>query len=135
MGLANCQQCGKLYMENEFGICVDCIRLQQEDEAKVGAYLRDVVDHASVAEIHEATGVKERVIMRMIRQGRIIGGVKVFYACETCGAPIANGRLCEKCNQNIVSQMAHLEINNSADEKLKMATRGVRMYSKEKGTK
>jgi hypothetical protein len=130
MGLANCRQCGKLYMENEFGVCVDCIRLQQEDEAKVVAYLRDVVDHASVAEIHEATGVKERVIIKMIQQGRIVDGARVSYPCETCGTLILHGRLCEKCNQNILTQISQIE---REEENQKRA--GVRMYSKGKQLK
>ena len=129
MGLANCRNCGKLYMENEFGICVDCIRLQNEEEAKVVAYLRDVVDHASVLEIHEATGVKERVIMKMITQGRIVSGVEISYPCETCGAPIIHGRLCEKCNNNIVSQIRDIK---DAAEKRDNERHGIRMYSKDK---
>jgi ribosomal protein L32 len=129
MGLSNCRECGKLYMENSFNLCVDCLRLQEAEEMKVVTYLRDVVDHASVAEIHEATGVKQRVIMKMIQQGRIVGGAVIFYPCESCGAQIQQGRLCADCSQNILSQMPAKENSQQQSAANKHA---VRFYSKEK---
>lgn len=132
MGLNNCRDCGKLYLENSFGLCVDCLRLQEAEELKVVAYLRDVVDHASVTEIHEATGVKQRIIMKMIQQGRIIGGTVIYYPCESCGAEIQQGRLCAECSHNILSQMPDEAKVQQANAEKK---RGVRMYSKEKTEK
>lgn len=132
MGLNNCPECGKLYMENAFNLCVDCLRLQEAEELKIVAYLRDVVDHASVTEIHEATGVKPRIIMKMIQQGRIIGGTVIYYPCESCGAQIKEGRLCADCSQNILSQMPGKEKESSQAEAKR---HGVRMYSKDKEAK
>ena len=129
MGLSNCRDCGKLYVENSFGVCVDCLRLQEAEELKVVAYLRDTVDRASVAQIHEATGVKQRIIMKMIQQGRVIGGTIISYPCESCGAEIQQGRLCANCSQNILSQVSDQENRQQAAEN---ARRGVRMYSKDK---
>ncbi len=129
MGLSNCRECGKLYMENSFNLCVDCLRLQEAEELKVVSYLRDVVDHASVAEIHEATGVKQRVIMKMIQQGRIVGGTIIFYPCESCGAEIQQGRLCANCSQNILSQIPAKE---NKPEKSIDNSKHTRFYSKEK---
>ena len=61
MGLANCKECGKLFVQNPAGVCPDCYRLIEEQETKVAAYLRDN-QRASITEVHEATGVSEKVI-------------------------------------------------------------------------
>ena len=60
MGLANCKECGKLFVQNPSGICPDCYQLLEEQESKVAAYLRDN-QRASLNEVHEATGVPEKV--------------------------------------------------------------------------
>ncbi|MDU2063406.1 MAG: flagellar protein [Sporomusaceae bacterium] len=133
MGLANCRQCGKLYLENNFNMCPECIRAQEEDELKVVAYLRDVVDYASVDEIHEATGVKTKTIVRMIQQGRIVGADKITYHCDGCGKLISHGRLCSECSENILSQMAQsVKRASEKEEEAKNKAKGIRMYSKEK---
>ena len=32
MGLANCKECGKLYVQNPAGLCQDCYRIEEENE-------------------------------------------------------------------------------------------------------
>jgi ribosomal protein L32 len=129
MGLSNCSECGKLYVENSFNLCVDCLRLQEAEELKVVAYLRDVVDHASVFEIHEATGVKQRIIMKMIQQGRVVGGTVIFYPCESCGAQIKQGRLCPDCSHNILSQIPAKGNKQEQEDAKRHVTR---FYTKDK---
>ncbi|NLP42529.1 MAG: flagellar protein, partial [Veillonellaceae bacterium] len=70
MGLKNCPECGRLFVENPSGMCPACYEKVEEDELKVVEYLRDT-RKASLKEIHEATGVKEGIIMRMIKRGRL----------------------------------------------------------------
>ena len=104
MGLTNCKECGKLYVENPAGICPECYRALEEQEAKVAAYLRNN-QRASIAEVNEATGVPEKVILKMIKKGRIIGDIRLDYPCETCGKPISEGRVCNECGQRVLSQL------------------------------
>ena len=104
MGLTNCKECGKLYVENPAGICPECYRALEEQEAKVAAYLRDN-KRASIGEVNEATGVPEKVILKMIKKGRIIGDIRLEYPCETCGKPISEGRVCNECGQRVLSQL------------------------------
>ncbi|WP_425058510.1 hypothetical protein SCACP_31650 [Sporomusa carbonis] len=103
MGLGNCPECGKLYLENTALLCPDCYRKQEADAEKVIEYLKDV-DKATLEEIHQATGVKHKIILRLIRSGRIIGN-SISYPCESCGTLIDEGRLCEKCSKNILDQL------------------------------
>jgi DNA-directed RNA polymerase subunit RPC12/RpoP len=104
MGLANCKECGKLYVQNPAGICPECYQLLEEQESKVAAYLRNN-QRASIVEVHEATGVPEKVILKMIKKGRIVGDIRLEYPCETCGKPISEGRVCAECGHRVLSQL------------------------------
>lgn len=126
MTLKHCPDCGKLFLDNPAGICPECYRKQEEDELKVADYLREN-KRASLEEIHQATGVKHKVIMRMISAGRIIVGAEVSYPCETCGEPITQGRLCAKCSRNILEQLppAKKEEPVASQERSRMYTKDI----------
>ena len=70
----------------------------------MAAYLRDN-QRASIGEVHEATGVPEKVILKMIKKGRIVGDIRLEYPCETCGKPISEGRVCADCGRRVLSQL------------------------------
>jgi len=104
MGIANCPECGKIYMENPAKMCPACYAAFEEDEMKVVEYLRKK-RKASLEEIHKGTGVAQKVILRMVRQNRLTSEFQIEYPCETCGAPIFEGRLCEACARNVLGQL------------------------------
>lgn len=104
MKLANCSQCGNIYVENPAKLCANCLQEEEIAEDKVADFLRDV-KNASLEDIHKATGVKHNVILRMLKRGRIVSNAIINYPCETCGAPITEGRVCDNCSRNIVGQM------------------------------
>ncbi|HWQ61264.1 MAG TPA: flagellar protein, partial [Negativicutes bacterium] len=85
-------------------LCANCVRAEEEAEDKVAEYLRNA-DKASLEDIHQATGVKHKIILRMLKRGRIFSDAIINYPCETCGAPITEGRVCADCSKNIVGQM------------------------------
>lgn len=127
MGLANCPQCGKLYLENSAGLCQDCLKLEEAAEAKVAEFLREVRRRATIEEIQEATGVEHKVILRMIKKGRIFSEFPLEYPCEHCGAPITEGRLCNNCSKTILEQLKarkpHFEEDAAAKAKKGMYTK------------
>lgn len=104
MGLKNCPECGRLFVENASGLCPDCYQKVEDDELKVVEYLRST-SKASLQEIHEATGVKESIIMRMLKRGRLFSDFDVTYPCESCGVPISEGRLCSRCSKGFLDQV------------------------------
>lgn len=104
MGLANCPGCGKLYVENQSGVCVDCLRMEQDAEETVAKYLRNR-QNSSIDEIHEATKVDVKIILKMIRKGRVTGGAVVSYPCESCRAPITSGKYCKECSEGVLGQV------------------------------
>lgn len=100
MGLANCKECGKIYMQTAAGLCPDCYRVEEAKEQKVAHYLQDH-GQSSVSEVHEATGVSETTILKMIKKGRIIGNTALSYSCEKCGKQIMEGRVCQECGNKL----------------------------------
>lgn len=115
MNIGNCPECGKLYVKTAAGMCPDCYRLEEEKQAVVAEYVRDH-PKSSVEEIHEATGVKEKTIFRMIKSGRFVDSL-ISYPCEMCGQPISEGRFCLKCNQNLIQQVKEAEAKRVEKEK------------------
>lgn len=108
MGLKNCPSCGKLMLETPSGVCPECYAQEEQDELKVVEFLREA-KKSSVEEIHQATGVKYKVIMRMIKEKRVLGGCEVSYPCESCGTPIDGGRVCANCTKGLQDQIANIQ--------------------------
>lgn len=124
MKLKNCPECGKLYLESIAGMCPDCALLEQIHEKKIADYAREH-PNSSIAAIHTATGVKESTILRMIREGRFLSLVSISYPCESCGAPIAKGRVCEKCRKKLLLQLEKINEQDKQEKK----TKGVGLYT------
>ncbi|MDR3591779.1 MAG: flagellar protein [Negativicutes bacterium] len=95
MGIVNCAGCGKLCLETPNRLCANCLKGLLDNEIKVADYLR-LHEHSSIDEVYEATKVEKDVIIKMIREGRIIEG-KLAYPCENCNATISSGRMCRSC--------------------------------------
>lgn len=127
MGLKNCSECGKIYVENPSGLCPECYAKEEEDEHTIGEYLREK-GTASIPEIHQATGVKERTIMRMLKSGRILAKGEVVYPCELCGILISQGRVCAKCGHSFTQQVKQAAERDSREAQDRD---GIRMYTKD----
>lgn len=112
--IKNCPKCGKLYLENSRKMCPDCFAAEEEMERIVMDYVRD--NHqANLKEIVEDTGVSEKIVIRMIREGRFIEhDVPISYPCSSCGAPITHGKVCKKCSSSFMEQVAQMEAAKSA---------------------
>lgn len=133
--LKNCPECGRIFVDLGTGICRDCMEKQEELMIEVSSYVRDH-PHSTIRDIMDAVGVKEKLIRRMIREGRFIAdGVDVSYPCERCGKPIHNGRYCSECTASLQQEV--YETQKRAAEKAERAKRpmGVGMHSKDLGKK
>jgi len=98
--LANCKECGRLFMKVSMDICPDCQREIEEDFEKVRNYLKEH-PNAKIMEIIDATGIMESRVNRFIRAGRLT----IKPVCESCGKPIEMGRLCIECRMKLISEL------------------------------
>ncbi len=127
--LKNCPNCGKVYVDTGMRMCRDCYEKELKQEDEIASYVRDN-PNSTVKQICEALNVKERIVMRMIKAGRFVAaGVQVGYPCESCGAIITRGRLCDKCNKDLLKQ-----VEVQKEKKAHTVQRSGRgMYSKDMG--
>lgn len=130
MGLSNCKECGKLYLENPSKLCPDCFAQEEKDEHLIGEFLREN-GKSSIEQIHKGTGVKERTIVRMLKSGRLFADGMIGYPCEMCRKLIYEGKLCAACSTDLARQAHESNESREAKQRLEHERAGVRMYSKD----
>lgn len=102
MVLANCPDCGALFVDHGAGLCPDCVAKEEAAIQQCNALLRagEVADVASLA---NKTGIEERLILRLLRKGRLLAqaSAPLQYPCANCGKPITQGKWCSACAQKL----------------------------------
>ncbi|NUK29775.1 hypothetical protein HT574_06650 [Parageobacillus sp. VR-IP] len=113
MNLANCPNCGNLFVKNPFrDICESCYREEEEAFEKVYRFLRKRENRmATMAQIVDATGVKESLLMKFIKSRRLqlAQFPNLGYPCDRCGRLIREGRMCANCSKDLNKQLEMLQ--------------------------
>lgn len=110
--LANCPGCGRLFVRGVQTVCEQCRRETEEQFEKVYHYVRKKENRrATVSEVSQATKVKEKTIYRFIREGRLelADFPNLGYPCESCGAFIRQGKVCEACRRKFNKALDEME--------------------------
>lgn len=120
--LENCPLCDKLFVKSLRDVCQDCLKEEEEQFQKVYQFVRKRENRtATIKEVEEGTGVKEKLITKFVKQGRI--SVHSFpnlgYPCESCGKIIREGRICGACKGNITTGLGRLESEKRFAERKK----------------
>lgn len=135
MNLANCPNCGRLFVKNSFrDICENCYKEEEDAFEIVYNFLRKRENRmATMAQIVEETGVKESLLMKFIQSGRlkIAQFPNLSYPCARCGALIRQGKLCENCLKDLNEQLEALQ----KEEERKRRARSVYYTKKNDGNK
>ncbi|HHY21710.1 MAG TPA: hypothetical protein GX525_07475 [Bacilli bacterium] len=100
----NCPLCGRIFVRALRPVCESCFREYEKMFQTVYTFIRKKENReATIQEVVEHTGVEEEYIQQFIREGRIKTSQfpNLYYPCESCGSPIREGRICDKCKQNI----------------------------------
>lgn len=102
--LINCKKCGRLFSANAEGdsFCSRCNQDVDNEFTKVREYIYDNPS-SSVKDVSLGTGIKSEIILKWIRDGKIVLGENhTISICERCGEPIdGGGRFCPKCVKNL----------------------------------
>ena len=130
MSIKNCLECGKLCIENPSKLCPECYAQEEIHEHTIGEYLRET-GKATIEQIHKDTGVKEKIIIRMLKSGRLFSDGLIGYPCEMCREPIYEGRLCVSCGSGLVKQVRKSNENRELEERAAHQRTGLRMYTKD----
>lgn len=134
MKLKNCKECGRIFSHPSYDICERCRQKEEEEFRQVKEYLWDKKG-ATIEEVHEATGVERKKIIKFIREGRLIAeglDVEIFVECKRCGEPILQGNYCSSCLKELEEGFV-----NKKQKPLKKKKRSgkERMYLKDRLTK
>lgn len=111
--LANCSKCGRLFVKLSIrDVCESCYQEEEQQFERVYAFLRRRENRmATMAQVVEATGVEEKLIIKWIRAGRLqlVHFPNLGYPCDSCGALIREGRLCAKCLGQLQADLRRAE--------------------------
>lgn len=95
-----CKKCGGVLIYQGVGEyrCEDCSELDYDDYGKVRLFI-ETHPGANAALIEQATGVHQKTIRQMLRDGRIqiAADAVSFLQCEMCGKSIRFGQFCTEC--------------------------------------
>ena len=111
--LRNCPMCGAFF--NYTGlreVCHSCAQKEEDLYQVVYRFLRKRENRAATAErIEEATGVDRELLYKWVRKGRLHPAMfpNLGYPCDNCGRLTNKGKLCEKCTENIKSELRTFE--------------------------
>ena len=105
MNVKNCRSCGRLF--NYIGgidICPACKEKSEQQFQVVKKYIREHPG-ASMQEVSDECDVELQKIKQWLRDDRLelAEGSAIMLDCESCGAPIRSGRLCDKCRFNTIA--------------------------------
>lgn len=107
MDVKSCRNCGRLFNYLAGApICQACKKKLEDKFIEVRDYIREH-DSATMQEISDDNDVSVKQIKQWVREERLIFTDKspVGISCETCGAMIKTGRFCDKCKNNMASDL------------------------------
>lgn len=100
--LKNCNKCGRMFSApNNEDLCERCRDSYNSELRQIKDFLYES-PNAQIREIAEGTGISTKIILRFIKEGKIIlASDDDASKCERCGAHIHHGRFCNKCVQDL----------------------------------
>ncbi len=105
MDIKSCRFCKKAF-RGYSALCPVCAEQLDQKYVTVRNYL-DRDKAANVMTVAQETGVDEKSILYLIREGRIAlrAGDSGAINCMKCGTAIYSGRYCDKCKGDLVQEL------------------------------
>jgi len=131
--LANCPKCNGLFVQTQLRtVCDKCFKEEENAYETVYQFLRKRENRkAELDVVVEATGVSKELILKFIRQGRIMlsNFPNLGYPCEKCGKTIREERLCNDCKNDIHKQLNQIEQEKMISERNNQSNHQTTFYS------
>lgn len=113
--LRNCKHCGKVFIvAGDDLLCQDCLKQEEHIRNRVMDYVRDNPG-VTIEQALEATGVPDRVLKRMILEGKFTTDSEnpiarnIKKVCAICGKTIeGTGIYCRSCTSRMVHESKHV---------------------------
>lgn len=126
--LRNCPSCNVFF--NYTGmreVCHNCAQKEEDQYQEVYRFLRKRENRAAnVDRIVEATGVEREMLYKWVRKGRLHPAMfpNLGYPCDSCGRLTTTGKLCEKCQNELKSELRIFDAAKEFREDIKRQDRG-----------
>ena len=127
-GLRNCPTCGEFF--NYTGVrdvCHRCVKDEDEKYQIVYSFLRKRENRAATVErIVEVTGVEEELLYKWVRKNRLHTAMfpNLGYPCDNCGHITNQGKLCEKCQDELKAELRTFEAAKEFRENIANSDKG-----------
>lgn len=121
--LANCTNCGRLFVKVASRLCPECLKEQDRQFDVVYHYItRQENRTATVPQVHEATGVETDLIYQWVREGRLVPAMfpNIGYPCRSCGSIIKEGVLCHNCRSRLEKEIGQENIRQKKQDEMKI---------------
>ena len=107
MNVRNCRNCGRLF--NYIAgppFCPNCKEELEKKFQQAKEFIRNNV-HSTVRMVAEECDSPESQVKQWIREERLVfaDGAVAGITCEVCGSPIATGRFCDKCKNQMMNDL------------------------------
>lgn len=134
--IRNCPRCGEFFNYTGFNdVCYKCAKEEEELYQIVYRFLRKRENRAATVDrIVEATGVDRELLFKWVRKGRLHPAVfpNLGYPCDNCGRLTKKGRLCERCTEELKSDLRAFEAAKEFRENIKKHERNTYLADREK---
>lgn len=111
--LRNCPRCGDFF--NYTGVrevCPKCAAEEEKMYEQVYRFLRKRENRAATVDrIVEATGVEKELLYKWVKKNRLQPALfpNLGYPCDNCGRLTTKGKLCDKCANELKSDLKKFE--------------------------
>lgn len=103
--IRTCRRCRKLFNYIASPYCPRCVDEIDREYRVVRDYIYDHPNEG-IKEIADATDVDERVILELLRDGRLeLDSGSAALQCERCGSNISSGRYCGYCQSMLSNEL------------------------------
>ena len=116
VSIASCKRCGRIFQKTASDICPDCMRKEEATFDEIKLFLR-THENAGIPEVVEALDVDEELVVKFLRDGRLIASKKMTYPCAECGKPIQSGKYCPDCLKSLVNTVQDLKDSLAKSQK------------------
>jgi ribosomal protein L32 len=106
--VANCPDCGKLYLRLAGRVCPQCQALRQQ-QLNNAIGLVKARPGLPLEEIGRLCGISENVLLEFAEEGTFRRlDLSVVYPCRFCSGPITSGTICAKCHDELARHIIDL---------------------------
>lgn len=134
--IKNCPSCGEFFnFTGVRDVCYKCAQKEEEQYQIVYRFLRKRENRAATVErIVEATGVDKELLYKWVKKNRLhpANFPNLGYPCDNCGRLTKKGKLCDRCTEELKSDLRTFEAAKEFREYIKNQEKRTYLANKNK---